>query len=132
MKKVLIIGPEPKGEVDINKYNSLVKICVDFDCEVISSPINSIQGEAFSDYSDIFNDIADADMIIADVSEESILLGMQLREVDHLNKPLIVIVKAGKTASHILDGIPTIAEILEYEEIEDITDGIQRNFTVIE
>ena len=69
---------------------------------------------------------------MADVSSESIVLGMQLKEADVLGKPIIALVQITVEMPQVVESLPTIAEVLSYDNIEDIREGLLRNFTVLE
>jgi len=132
MKKVLIIGSLPQKENEVLKYKTLVSVCEEYGFEVVSSPLEERGDDAFLEYSDAFKVIESADIVLADVSIESILLGMQLKETDLLGKHLVVIAKNDAVVPSIVEGIPNIAEIILYENIEDAREALVRNFSVID
>lgn len=132
MKKVLIIGKAPKEELEISKYKVLNTMCDDYGFEVISSPLDTGDTMSFGEYAELFSNIENADIIIADVSEESTEQGMQLKEADVLGKPIIAIANVTNEMPQVIESLPTIAEVISYDNIEDVREGILRNFAVLE
>lgn len=132
MKKVLIIGKAPKEELEISKYKVLNTMCDDYGFEVISSPLDTGDEMSFGEYAELFSNIENADIIIADVSEESTEQGMQLKEADVLGKPIIAIANVTNEMPQVIESLPTIAEVISYDNIEDVREGILRNFAVLE
>ena len=132
MKKVLIIGKTPKEEIEITRYKTLSTMCDDYGFEVIATPADTNGEFSYGEYGELFSNIADADIVVADVSSESIVLGMQLKEADVLGKPIIALVQITVEMPQVVESLPTIAEVLSYDNIEDIREGLLRNFTVLE
>lgn len=132
MKKVLVIGKIPQNEEQIAHYKTLNEMIDEYGYEVISDPIESGEVQSFGEYGNLFGDVNDADFIIADISDGSIELGMQLKEADNLNKQIIALIKEGVEVPHVVESIPTIAEIIAYNQTEDVRESLLRNFAVIE
>jgi len=132
MKKVLIIGKHPSNEDEVSFYKQLEAMCEEYDCEIIHSPITAAESAGFEDYADLFGGIEECDLVIAESSDESTAQGMQFKEIDVYSKPIIIITKRDKGNPFIVELLPTVAEVLEYDVVEDLREGLIRNIAVLE
>ena len=130
--KVLIIGKEPFNKDERASYDGLKNIIGEYGHEVIGTPNDCELLDDFIDYHDTFNNIKDADLIIHEASQEGIRPGMELREADTLSKPVVVIVKEGTEISPLISGLPLLQDIIYYENLDNIRDGLVRNLAIFE
>jgi hypothetical protein len=132
MKRVLVLGKVPQNEERIADYKAINQMVDDYGYEIISDPIEYGEVQSFGDYGDLFAGVGDADIIIADVSDGSIEMGMQLKEADYQNKQIIALVRDNVEVPHVIESLPTIAEIVVYHNIDDVKESLLRNFAIVE
>ncbi|MDD5770536.1 MAG: hypothetical protein PHE25_06200 [Candidatus Gracilibacteria bacterium] len=128
MRTLLIIGSLPENKIKETLYNE-IKIFFNLNFEVIFTPIDTknFKGNDKERYKLAFEKVKIADLIIAETSDLSIGLGMEIRESVILNKKLIVIAKKGTKVSGLIKGSPNLKELIFYENILDLIEKLKNS-----
>ena len=125
--KVLILGSSKQGK---KVYRSVIDILknLDLGIEILSSPIDSAEfdGPLSKRYKQSFEKLKTADLIIAEMSIPSTGEGMELREIENLQKRHILIAKKKSSVSGLVKGSPNLEEVVYYKNKKDLENKIRK------
>lgn len=128
MRTLLIIWSLPENKIKETLYNE-IKIFFNLNFEVIFTPIDT-KNFKWNDkerYKLAFEKVKIADLIIAETSDLSIWLWMEIRESVILNKKLIVIAKKWTKVSWLIKWSPNLKELIFYENILDLIEKLKNS-----
>lgn len=127
---ILILGSLPKTSEEENLYNTIIKVANKFATEV-KSPIDTaaFKGTETERYDRAFQTVAEADIVIGEQSSPSTGQGMEIRECDNLNKPLIVVAKEGSKISGLVKGCPATRTIIFYRDTAELQSDLDLYLT---
>jgi len=121
MREVLILGALPQTVEKRRLYESLTKFLCNY-TEEVSSPIDTLEfrGSGKEKYKRAFQKVRSADLIISEQSEPSIGQGMEIREAEIQNKPIVVIAKNRSTICGLIPSSPAVKKIIFYNSLKDL------------
>ena len=122
---VLILGALPGNEEETTFYQEIIDMVTPLGADV-KSPIDTAQfnGTDAERYTRAMKTVQEADVVIAETSKPSTGQGIEIRECDSLNKPIIVIARQGSKVSGLVRGCPATKEILFYDDVQDVKEEI--------
>ncbi|MEK6910051.1 MAG: hypothetical protein AABW61_03180 [Candidatus Aenigmatarchaeota archaeon] len=132
MNKVYILGPiHIFGENHISFYKKLVALTRKYFNEVLCTYPDfwDFKGSPREFYDMTVKKITDADLFIAEVSNPSHGVGMELQMATENKIPIIAVAKKEVELSSMVLGLPNIIKIIHYNSIEDLTKSIKKELT---
>lgn len=130
MDNVLVLGSLPKTAEETALYDAIVGVAEEFASSVLS-PIDTAEfsGTSRERYERAFRTVKEADLVIGEQSSPSTGQGMEVRECAILNKPLIVVARAGSKVSGLVKGCPVTQEIIYYEGLADLQSKLRSSLS---
>ena len=120
-KNITILGALPDTEERINLYNSIIEACKSFAWDILS-PIDTanFKWDDRERYARAFKTIQNADLVIGECSQPSTGEGMEIKECEYSNKPLIIVAKEGSKVSWLAKACPATKGIIYYRDVEHL------------
>lgn len=118
---ILVLWSLPKTQGQTELYTVLVDTCKGF-ADIVKSPIDIPNSSETSKerYLRALQNVKESDIVIWDQSSPSTWQGVEIRECDILQKPLIILAQEWSKISGLVEGCPATQKIIFYKDLEDM------------